>query len=480
MSIALDPGGAQLGKAHSGPRPVVPAAVRDHVLDVALVAVVGVGAALRLWALGLQKLNYDESFTAMAGRLPIGRLVTFLTAHDSHPPLDYLLRAPLSRAGVSEFWLRFPSALCSIGALVLLAIWLRPRGRVAVVATGLLAVSAFQIAHGRDARMYAELEPLGIGIAMLTDRWLRAPARHHAPLLAGLVLAGLSTHVSMFLLAAGLFTAAGARRDRDAWRWRAAIVGAVGVWAVSWGPHFLVQSRGGHSSWIPPTSIETLTTAIARSVTFETAWTFAVLAAILAGAVVIVRSDRTLARVWVACFAVPIAIAAIAGLAEPVVLDRTFTLMAWAPVVAIAFLIERVLRRQHLVGVAAVTITAFVVVPGATWSLTSRRGPSDPLTALDRRIRPGDIVAVRPASKAPEMQWSLAIRNGLAGRPVEVSGLPKTYALRLGTGPATGRTWYLDWRTHRWPMPAAATSCGPGWVGGNVRARCLTDLRATP
>ncbi len=179
------------------------------------------------------------------------------------------------------------------------------------------------------------------------------------------------------------------------------------------------------------------------------------------------------------CFAIPVAIAAIAGLAEPVVLDRTFTLMAWAPVVAIAFLLETVLQRRRLLGVAAVVTAAFVVVPGATWSLTARHGPSDPLTALDRRIRPGDVVAVRPASKAPEMQWSLAIRNGLAGRPVEVAGLPKTYALRLGTGPATGRTWYLDWRTRRWPMPAAPASCGPAWGWGGTRVRCLTDLRAT-
>ena len=174
----------------------------------------------------------------------------------------------------------------------------------------------------------------------------------------------------------------------------------------------------------------------------------------------------------------PIAIAALAGLAEPVVLDRTFTLMAWAPVVAIAFLVEAVLRRRHLLGVTAVAATAFVVVPGATWSLTARRGPSDPLTALDRRIRPGDVVAVRPASKAPEMQWSLAVRNGLAGRPVQVAGLPKTFALRLGTGPATGRTWYLDWRTRRWPMPAAPTSCGPAWRSGGVHVGCLTDLHS--
>ncbi len=57
---------------------------------------VATGAVLRLWDLGASRLNYDESFTAMAGRLPIVQLFGFLRRSDSHPPLDYLLRAPIS------------------------------------------------------------------------------------------------------------------------------------------------------------------------------------------------------------------------------------------------------------------------------------------------------------------------------------------------------------------------------------------------
>lgn len=86
-----------------------------------LAALVCGGAVLRLWGLGRYQLNFDESFTAMAGRLPLGDMLAFLRHHDSHPPLDYLLRAPLARAGVSEFMFRLPSAVCSIGALGLFA-----------------------------------------------------------------------------------------------------------------------------------------------------------------------------------------------------------------------------------------------------------------------------------------------------------------------------------------------------------------------
>ncbi len=445
-------------------------------VTITLVATVALGAVFRLWNLGQSKLNYDESFTAMAGRLPVGRLFAFLTAHDSHPPLDYLLHAPFARVGANEFWFRLPSALCSIGALALLAVWLRPRGRVAIIATALVALSAFQIAHGRDARMYAELEVLGVGIAFLADRWLRAPQRHHAPLLGALVLAGLYTHVSMFLLAAGLFALAGLRRDREAWRWRGAIVLPTVIWAATWGPHFVVQARGGHSTWIPSTSFFTLTTAIARAITFRSGATLLVVAAIATGAVLMIRRDRTLGRVWIACFAVPIVIAAVAGLVEPVVLDRTFTLMAWAPAVAIAFLVDALLtRRAAWSGLAVAAVAGVLLLPDA-WSVaTARTGPSTPLSALDQRIRAGDVVAVRPASKAPELQWTLAVRNRLAGRPVEVAGLPKTFALRMGNAAPTGRVWYLTWRAHRWHTPAPTTpSCAAAWKWGGTRINCLT------
>jgi len=102
----------------------------------------------------------------MAGRLPFGAMVKHLRLGDSHPPLDYLVRAPLARAGVSEAFVRLPSAVCSIAALALFAWWMRGRGRVGVFATVMMALAVFQIAHGREARMYAELELIGIAAAM--------------------------------------------------------------------------------------------------------------------------------------------------------------------------------------------------------------------------------------------------------------------------------------------------------------------------
>ena len=417
----------------------------------------------------------------MAGRLPVGRLFAFLTAHDSHPPLDYLLHAPFARVGASEFWFRLPSALCSIGALALLAVWLRPRGRVAVIATALVALSAFEIAHGRDARMYAELEVLGVGIAFLTDRWLRAPQRHHAPLLGALVLAGLYTHVSMFLLAAGLLTVAGARRDREAWRWRAAIVAPVAVWAVTWGPHFLVQARGGHSTWIPSTTVATLTTAVARAVTFRPGLTLAVVAAIVG------RRGR----------AVPARPDARSGLDR--VLRRARR--------------DRGGGRTRRAGGARPHVHVDGVGARGGDRLPGRRAPH-PARGVERprgrrgggacsscptrgRSRPPAPDRVHRSTRARPTDPTRRRRRGAAGeqgaRAAVVARRPQSHRRPAGRGrgpaarrshsawatrPSTGRVWYLNWRAHRWHTPTMTTPHCAAAVEVGRHAHQLPDRAA--
>ena len=86
---------------------------------------------------------------------------------------------------------------------------MRTRGWLGVLATALLAVSVFQVLHGREVRMYPELELIGVGAAVLADSWLRQPRRWHAPLVGALTFVCLLTHVSGFLLGAGFLALAG-------------------------------------------------------------------------------------------------------------------------------------------------------------------------------------------------------------------------------------------------------------------------------
>ena len=396
------------------PEPRAPAAVAvrakaGRTTVVWLIAAVAVGAILRFWGLGTSRLTYDESFTAMAGRLPFGTLVDYLRVHDSHPLLDYLFHAPFARAGVDEFWFRAPSALVSVAALALFAWWMRSRGRVGVIATAFMAVSTFEVVHGRQARMYAELELLGVGIAMLATNWHSKPRRWHAPALAALVLIGLLTHVSMFLLAVGLFALPGRRVDREAWRWRGAIVLAGFGWALIWGSTFLTQAGGGHSSWIGTTTVTGLESAIGRMITMEPALAVAsVIGIVCGGALLWRRRDLDLGRIWWCCFAIPVAVSVVAGLFEPVVVDRTFTLMAWAPCLAIAVLLDTLMRWRRLAGAVAILAVLAFMIPSTLGAIQGPQGPDivslhdwrNPATSSrsDQRPRPPSSCG-RSASK---------------------------------------------------------------------------------
>jgi hypothetical protein len=445
-----------------------------------LVALVVAGAVLRLWGLGANRLGYDESFTAMAGRLPVGSMFSYLRIHDSHPPLDYLLHLPLARLGVSEWWFRLPSALCSIGALALFAWWMRHRGRVGVLATALMAISAFAIMHGRTARMYAELELLGVGLAVLAEAWLRAPRRRHAPILGVLVLAGLLTHVSMFLIGAGLFALAGRRTDRDAWRWRGAILGAGAAWAVLWGPSFLAQTRGGHSDWIPRTTATGVVDTVASLVTSNTAHALVLFSAVVAGGVLLLRRDRRLGTVWAALFALPLALAALFGLAAPVLLDRTLTLTAWAPLLAVGVLLDWLLRRAVVVGVLAIVMVGVVLAVPTYTVVTQSSGPDRAFRRLEAVVRPGDVVAVRTAARQPEVLWNMGVRGHEPWRPVTVAGVvPQVAGLALGGAPPTGRVWVLDWRS-RVREADGYTRCAPDQNFGVSRIMCLRKDGTTP
>ena len=443
----------------------------------ALLALVAIGAGFRLWALGVNRLGYDEAFTAVAGRLSIGGLFDFLRAHDSHPPLDYLIHLPLARLGADELLMRLPSAACSIAALALFAWWMRPRGFAGIVATGLFAISAFELVHGRHARMYAEMELIGVGAAVIAELWLRRPKRWHAPAISALVLVGLLTHVSMFLLGAGLLALAGRRVDREAWRWRVALGSGVIGWALLWGPSFLVQTQGGHSDWIPRTTLPRVVHEFGRLVTYQPTLHALVFVAVLAGLWVLHRVDAKLGRVWVCCVLVPTALAALSGTVAPVLLDRTFTVVSWGPFLAIGFLVAALTRRSKLLGAAVIAALLLVMVPSAVQVVATRQNPDGVLRHLERVAGPGDVLAIHPGGRLAEIEWSLGVRSGAPYRVVAVRGLEGTAGIARRAGPTSGRLWLLDWAQQPLPAPSAPR-CAPDWAGAGAHVYCLRQAPA--
>jgi Dolichyl-phosphate-mannose-protein mannosyltransferase len=436
----------------------------------ALALAVVAGAVLRLWGLGANRLGYDEAFTAMAGRMPVGDLLAYLRTHDSHPPLDYLLRAPLARAGVNEFLFRLPSVVCSVGALALFAWWMRRYGLAGIVATALLAVSDFQLTQGRTARMYAELELIGVLAAVLADSWLRRPRRWHAPAVGALVLVALLTHVQGFLLGGGLLALAGLRRDRESWRWRAAVLAGGAGWALLWGSSFLAQAHVDNSDWIPRTTVNGMVRTFGDLVTNQPALHLVALVAVAAGGVVLWRRDRRLARVFVCCAVVPAGLAAAAGTVAPVLIDRTLTVAAWGPLMALGFLVGGLARRSRLLAAVAIVALASVTIPAAVHELVPPTTPDLALRHLASVARRGDVVATRPGGKLPELAWSVGVRGRLPYRETAVRGLGNARGLVLGRPAATGRTWLLDWRLR--PLPHRP-ACARPWSRRSSRLVCL-------
>ncbi len=98
-----------------------------------LVALVVLGAVLRMVWIVRNGASFDESFTAMIGRQPLGSVFDALRSTDSHPPLDYLLRLPAARAGAGDLVMRLPSFVFSVASLGLFVWWMRTRRVAGVV-----------------------------------------------------------------------------------------------------------------------------------------------------------------------------------------------------------------------------------------------------------------------------------------------------------------------------------------------------------
>jgi uncharacterized membrane protein len=439
--------------------------------DLALVGAVATGAVLRVWRLGADPLDFDETYTAMAARRPVGELLAFLRHHDAHPPLDYLLRAPLARNGAPEWAMRLPSAALSSVALVLFALWMRGKGRTGVLATWILAVGSFQLTYARDARMYAGVVLVGVVVAIFAVRWLAGGRRREAVAAGGALLVGLFLHASALLLAVGLLAVPGLRRDRAAWWWRASVVAALAAWGALWGPAFLDQVAAGTASWIPRTTPGYLTVVVNELVNLAPATRWVVLPALVLGAVLLRRTAPRLSIVWSACFLVSLALAAVIGARADFLLPRTLAVASWAPPVALATLPDAASRRWPPLGIATGALLAVLVVPSTVPALHDRPPPAAALTRVQHVATAGDGVGVRPPWLGPLVRWHLGVRRPGEERPLVVPGLDAD-VLALAGAPWTGRLWLIE-PTNYHASPGPSRPCAAPWSEHGYRLRCL-------
>jgi len=439
-----------------------------------LVTSVVVGTALRLWHIADTRFIWDETFTGWVARLPFKQMLDFLRHHDAHPPLDYLIHVPIARHTAAEWPMRLPSVLASVAALVLFASWMRRYARTGAIATALLALAAFQITYAPQARMYGVLVLLGVGAAVISDRWLDAPRARHAPAVGILVFVGLLVHLSTGVLAVGLAAVPGHRRDREAWRWRGWIIGAVLLWLAVWLPSLLDQVRAGTTSWVPLTSGPWLARSVNELVDFYVPVGAFVLAATLLGGFVLRRIDRRLAWVWLCCFAIPLGIAATVGLRAHFLQPRTLAIVSWGPMLALAALVEMAARRWIAYGVAGAVLLALLVVPSVRNAIADPEAGRHPAWAsvelrLQRAVEDGDGVVSWPRYLRPPTQWYVA--DPSRQRTLSVPGLVGDGFVR-GARPWNGRVWLVEPADQAQPI-GSWRPCAPTFVADSYQVRCV-------
>ncbi|MFP5259287.1 MAG: glycosyltransferase family 39 protein [Acidobacteriota bacterium] len=124
-----------------------------------LAVILAVAAGLRLYHLETPSQWWDEIIVPLTARFPLAYILDFSRHCEMHPPLYHLFIKLVEGAGLSDFALRLPSALCGLATVY--AVWrlfgaLYDRS-VGLFAAAFLAGSAMQVWHVRQVRPYALL-----------------------------------------------------------------------------------------------------------------------------------------------------------------------------------------------------------------------------------------------------------------------------------------------------------------------------------
>jgi len=131
--------------------------------------------ALRIWGLADHNIWWDEGVSIWVARLPVDRLIDW-TAHDTHPPLYFLLlKGWRWLVGEGEFVLRFSSVLAGTAGVALiygLGCIFRDR-RAAWLAAFLLTLSGFAISWSQEIRMYIWAASLATASLWAALHWWR-------------------------------------------------------------------------------------------------------------------------------------------------------------------------------------------------------------------------------------------------------------------------------------------------------------------
>jgi uncharacterized membrane protein len=223
------------------------------------------GLFLRLFQLDEWSFWHDEALTVLLARKLTSELIR-ITASDVHPPLYFLLVKVFMLFGQSEFTIRLPSALCSVGSIFFIYQLGRDLfdERVGQVSALIIAISPLQLFYAQEARMYAQVMLLTIFISWCFIRALRSDSILWWSLLTlGATLASYTAYFAFpVFLAMGLYVLLIDKRPKRILHFLLA-TGIVVLLYLPWIGVFFSQTRSVLGSyWIGRPSLLTIFTTL--------------------------------------------------------------------------------------------------------------------------------------------------------------------------------------------------------------------------
>lgn len=234
---------------------------RNSAYSLLLIAVMLAAFALRVIGLGHQELRGDEAFGYFFVQQGYSAIIDATVAlKEPHPVASYfVLKSWLVVAGNSEYALRWVSVffgVLSVALLAPLAMQLRLRRRVALLAAFAMAISPYAIWHSHDARMYAMSLALNTALIILA---IQALTRRRWPWVAGYIavaLLALHTHyfsaltiaaLTIFIVLRAIFIPAARRALLDWVLWNIVLGALYMPWLMRAGETLSVYGGNGDS-----------------------------------------------------------------------------------------------------------------------------------------------------------------------------------------------------------------------------------------